>query len=67
MVGGYGGLILILSDTLCITLIYIAINFHQDISYCYLVMACTRRTLEIYRRDVTLNNKGKQSFLCAIT
>ena len=43
--------------THCIKLIHTALNFHLDIPYGYLVMACTRTDLGIYQRDVTPENK----------
>ena len=54
--------IILISDTLH-SLIHIAINFHQDISYGYLVMACTRRASEIYQRDVTLKNEKGEAII----
>ena len=44
--------------THCINLIHIAINFHQDISYRYLVIHNLHKTAsEVYQRDVTPKNK----------
>ena len=49
-VGRKVGAIIFICDTL-INLIHIALYFHQDITSGYLVMAYTRTSLEIYRRD----------------
>ena len=45
----------------CHTVLHIAIIFQQDIPFNKLIMVCTSPALE--NRVVTLNKKGKQSFL----
>ena len=57
---------IILKMTYCITLLHISIFFRQAIPYGYLVMACTRKALEIYRRDVTLKQieMGSNHYIC---
>ena len=47
-----------------LSLIHIAVNFHLDLSFGCLLMACTRPVLKINHRNVTPKvSQGKQLFL----
>ena len=61
------GAIIFICDTM-IDLIHIAIIFHPDILYSYLVLvlACIRTALEIYQRDINLKHKSWDQYLTTV-